>query len=116
MALREYTDGEGTVWQIWNVRPTTRYSSPLVRAERRLKATPHFYPDRRTGGFSLTPGLEKGWLCFECADEKRRLIPTPRDWDSCPEEALEGYLRAAKPIRRRIVDDGKGASAQPRTA
>jgi hypothetical protein len=112
MALREYTDSDGINWQIWNVRPTTRYSSPLVRAERRRKAAPHFYPDRRTGGFSLTPGLEKGWLCFECSDEKRRLIPAPRDWATCDDSALDRYLKAAKLIRRRIVDESDGPGAQ----
>lgn len=111
MALREYTDPKGTVWQIWNVRPTTRYASPLARAERREKRTPHFFPDRRKGGLSLTPGLEGGWLCFECADEKRRLIPAPTDWATCPDEALAGYLEAAKPTRRRIIDDSGDAGA-----
>jgi hypothetical protein len=113
MALREFTDPDGNLWQIWNVRPTTRYSAPLVRAERRKRPAPHFYPERRSGGFSLTPGLEKGWLCFECADEKRRLIPTPRDWDTCGVEALQRYLKAAKPIRRRVVDQSDGYGAQP---
>jgi hypothetical protein len=109
MALREFSDPTGTTWQIWSVKPTTRYSSPLARAERRERLSPHFHPNRRKGGgFSLTPGLEGGWLCFECGDEKRRLIPAPRDWESCPEETLASYLQAAKPIRRRIVDDAEG--------
>lgn len=115
MALREYTTPDGTLWQIWNVKPTARYSSPLARAERRVKLAPHYYPDRRKGGFSLTPGLERGWLCFECTDEKRRLVPAPRDWDTCSDETLAEYLRAAKPTRRRIVEGGEtaGAHAHP---
>ena len=109
MALREFTDPEGILWQIWNVRPTTRYSSPLVRAERRVRQAAHFYPNRRKGGFSLTPGLEGGWLCFESADEKRRLIPAPGDWATCGDDALAAYLEEARPIRRRIVDGGEAS-------
>jgi hypothetical protein len=109
MALREFTDSSGTAWQIWSVKPTTRYSSPLVRAERRKKPAPHYYPDRRRGGFSLTPGLEGGWLCLESGEEKRRLVPAPKDWESCSDEKMESYLHAAKPIRRRILDDADGS-------
>ena len=104
MALREFTDTDGIRWQIWNVRPTTRYSSPLARAERRKRVSHHFYPDRRKGGFSLTPGLERGWLCFECDQEKRRLVPAPDDWATCDEGALARYLASAKPTVRRIIE------------
>jgi hypothetical protein len=116
MALRELTDSDGTLWQIWNVKPTTRYSSPLARADRRVKTAAHFYPDRRKGGFTLTPGLERGWLCFECDREKRRLVPAPRDWETCSEGTLSAYLRAAKPIRRRIIDEGESVAAPLQTS
>lgn len=104
MALREFTDSRGSVWQVWNVHPTTRYSSPVVKGERRQKKAPHVEPERRRGNFSLTPGLETGWLCFESATEKRRLAPMPSDWEDCAEGVLEVYLAAARPIKRRVID------------
>ena len=116
MALREFTDPDGILWQIWNVRPTTRYSAPLARAERRKRPASHHYPERRKGGFSLTPGLEQGWLCFECDHEKRRLVPAPSDWATCDEHALARYLASAKPTVRRIVDRSEGGAPRARHA
>ncbi|MBW3628259.1 MAG: hypothetical protein KY464_03075 [Gemmatimonadetes bacterium] len=115
MALREFVGPDGILWQIWNVRPTTRYSPPLAGAERRSTPSPNYTPDRRKGGFALTPGLEDGWLCFESAEEKRRLVPPPRDWSTCSDAKLAQYLRSAMPIRRRIVDepDARESHAHP---
>jgi len=112
MALREFIDSDGILWQIWNVRPTTRYASPLAGSERRSAPVPNYTPDRRKGGFTLTPGLEDGWLCFESANEKRRLVPPPRDWSTCSEAKLAQYLKSAKPIRRRIVEEPDGSDSQ----
>ena len=46
------------------------------------------------------PGLLGGWLCFESATEKRRLLPIPRNWESASEERLNLLCRAATPVRR----------------
>ena len=70
---------------------------PLARAERREKVTPHFFPDRRKGGFSLTPGLEGGWLCFDSPVEKRRLFPIPEGWDRFADDELLRMCRSARP-------------------
>jgi len=42
-----------------------------------------------------------GWLCFECADEKRRLAPVPEGWDRADDETIEQWCCTAKPVVRR---------------
>jgi len=46
-------------------------------------------------------GLEGGWVCFQAGEEKRRLVPVPRDWDRCAEEEMERYLNRAVPVPSR---------------
>ena len=67
MALREFTDPEGTQWQVYDVVPTSAA---------RL----------------LTPDIQEGWIVFESATQKIRLIPPPSDWETCPEDQLLAYL------------------------
>jgi hypothetical protein len=107
LALREYLDASGVAWQVWHVVPTTRTTSPAVANERRQRADPGYAGDRRRKQFTLTPGMEGGWLCFESSAEKRRLAPVPGDWESCGDEALGEYLRSASPVSRRIIDGAR---------
>ena len=105
MALREYTDASGVAWQVWHVVPTTRTAAPPVANERRKRPDPNYVGDRRRKAFTLTPGMEGGWLCFDCSAEKRRLAPVPGDWETCDDAALGAYLDAAEPVSRRIIDE-----------
>ncbi len=66
MALREFADREGAVWRVWDCTSTN------------------------------IPGLLGGWLCFESATEKRRLLPIPPDWKTAPEDRL-GLLSGGYP-------------------
>lgn len=72
MKLRVFRDPEGTEWRAWDCTSTN------------------------------IPGLLGGWLCFESATEKRRLLPIPRDWETAPEERLARLCRMATPVRRTI--------------
>ena len=47
-----------------------------------------------------TREMRNGWLCFECAREKRRLPDPPSGWSEWPDEALERLRRAAAPATR----------------
>ena len=107
MALREYTGAAGVSWQVWHVVPTTRTVTPAFAHERRRQDGAEFPEDRRRRGFTLTPGMEGGWLCFESAAEKRRLAPVPGDWESCGDDALGRYLASASAVSRRIVDGAR---------
>jgi hypothetical protein len=70
MALREFADREGAVWRVWDCTSTN------------------------------IPGLLGGWLCFESATEKRRLLPIPPDWKTAPAHRLELLCRVATPVRK----------------
>lgn len=79
MASREFTDSHGVVWRVWDVTPT--HLHPLTRSEE--------YMEPWVGG----------WLTFECATEKRRLVaPYPSRWAQYDLSQLEALCRAAEPV------------------
>lgn len=103
MAYREFEDEAGRPWRVWDVYPT--------RAERRERE------DRRDGDrtgrgrrrseelrVAVRPELLDGWLCFEAAGERRRLIPVPDGWADAPVPRLVEWLACAAtaPLRRLI--------------
>jgi hypothetical protein len=79
MASREFTDRDGTVWRVWDVRPTSLH--PITRSEDFM------------GDFA------DGWLTFESPTERRRLpAPYPANWTSFDLPRLDALCRAAKPV------------------
>lgn len=90
-------DSEGNEWRVWDVLPYSSRQEERRRAERRqMPSAAYRGPERRTrpdrrvrSPHLLTPGLERGWLCFETGEEKRRLTPIPSGWDGCSEDELE---------------------------
>ncbi|CAN5653896.1 hypothetical protein BH23GEM5_BH23GEM5_03020 [soil metagenome] len=77
--MQEFTDPEGTAWQVYEVVPGSR---------------PQLIPQ----------GHEAGWLVFESATHKCRIVPIPPDWQTCSEEdlllLLESATRVAKSEHR----------------
>lgn len=106
MALRTFRSAGGVEWRVWSVVPGTRMVEERRRGERRSPDPVILYkggerrvsPDRRAGRPAVTTGLEGGWLCFECADEKRRLAPIPPGWEALPDEALEHLCAEGLPV------------------
>jgi len=75
MGLREFVDGAGTRWLVWETVP------------------------ERAGGLGEFAG---GWLTFDDGTERRRLAPVPDGWAVLPDARLVLMLRlAAPPARRR---------------
>lgn len=91
MGLREFTDGTGCRWRVWDIRPEQMHRA--ARAEDYLQA------------------VISGWLAFESEGgrEKRRLYPIPSGWESATEEELERLLDRAEPVR-----EGTGAQRSER--
>jgi hypothetical protein len=108
MALREFKDSRGMEWIAWDVPPTRELTHTRSGVERRTTPTPDYRPERRVirdrRRMQVGAGLERGWVCFQSPEEKRRLAPPPPDWESVETDALEELLGAAEPIARRGVD------------
>jgi len=79
MAVRAFTDSEGTSWRVWNTRPS---KEGLYSAE-----------------------FSAGWLTFESAKERRRLAPIPRDWEEVSLERLGLFCRMAIAVQRRSSNE-----------
>ena len=83
MAFRTFRDPEGREWQVWDVVPNREGDGGTRR---------HHY---------LPPEMAQGWLCFEAADQKRRLTPFPNDWEQRDDDAIHALCLAAQPVAQR---------------
>jgi hypothetical protein len=88
MAFRTFRDPDGREWQAWDVVPSRDAEAGT-----------------RSQGF-LPPEMAQGWLCFEAADEKRRLSPCPEGWDGRDDAAIHALCRDAHPVSRRRTAAG----------
>ena len=107
---RSFIDGSGKRWEVWLVLPTSRERRSVERrvlADRR--AEPRDTPERRSiltrrnsriPWLFLPAGYSSGWLCFQSGEEKRRLAPPPKDWESVTSQDLAGLLMQAKRVVR----------------
>ena len=80
MAHREFTDGDGQHWEVWEVRPSI--STDGVSAP----------------GILLGEDASRGWLAFQCPRERRRFYMPPEDWESFTEAQLSILCRHAVPV------------------
>ena len=71
MPERTFQDSSGTEWLVYDCAPR----ADLVR------------------GFALD--YQAGWLCFQSATEKRRLVKFPRDWENYSAKQLEELCEKA---------------------
>ena len=105
MGYRSFVDKLGVDWQAWDVIPALadrrmhdrRTSKTPVEGDRRRATDRRVTAGRRP---ALSSGLGDGWLCFEAAQEKRRLTPIPADWLVCALDGIRHYLALAKPAAR----------------
>ena len=106
MGYRVLKDSQGTEWQTWDVVPQLaerRLHDRRREVDQRPSADRRGIADRRIligRRPVIGNGLDGGWLCFEAPIQKRRLMPIPRDWLSCPQARLEQYCRDARPAVR----------------
>jgi hypothetical protein len=84
--LRGFTDSTGTEWRVWEVFPTQAGFSPATEV---LSKT------------TLLPAFANGWLCFESAQQKRRLAPIPQGWEFNEPTLLEQMCQQAEPVTAR---------------
>ena len=107
MAIREFTDGRGRYWVVWEVYPT------LGERRRRNAGPPAGIRERRRfveNRPRLSPKMERGWLAFEASDgERRRLAPipdSPTEWALASEDQLRTWcaMAEAAPPAKRLIE------------
>ena len=85
--MKNFRDSSNVSWTVFEVR---RQSSG------------------RADGAFLPSGFNDGWLCFECAVAKKRLVKYPERWRELSDRDLEKLLIEAQPAPRttfRIADE-----------
>lgn len=89
MAFRTFRDPEGRDWQVWDVVPSREAEFGTRSAK------------------FLPPEMAEGWLCFEAADQKRRLSPCPTGWEEREDHEIRELCEHALPVTgRRPVTRG----------
>jgi hypothetical protein len=73
--IREFKDSKGVNWRVWPTLPDLKRAHPAA--------------------------LHDGWLTFECAETKRRIVPIPDGWEYVPTDELEMLCNAAEEFRPR---------------
>jgi hypothetical protein len=94
MARRQFRDANGALWNVWDVIPDE--ALPLPTYDRRGTDRP-----AGTNGVAhrpLDPALERGWLCFQHEEERRRFVPVPPHWEEVPDGVLRVMLEIATPV------------------
>lgn len=111
---RTFRDDTARLWNAWDVHPVW---GERRAAQRRLgEGTPPVAlndrrrRERRVGTglrIALPPRLARGWIAFECDEERRRVAPIPDGWDDLDETGLRRLWRGAEelpPRRRGLVE------------
>jgi hypothetical protein len=88
MGLREFRDSRGLQWKVWNVTPDSL--------------------DKRTTAEDYMREWQDGWLCFECADNRRRLASFPPKWEDLSDAELEQLLERSQTVKRRAAGEASG--------
>jgi len=108
MPLREFTDADRRLWQVWDTVPKSETAEEYFAQHARFLDEPKRHRRWDAGGGAPAPatpprfteGREHGWLTFMCADEKRRLSPIPDHWADSSDSDLAGLLARAVKVPR----------------
>ena len=103
MAYREIRDAHGVRWEVWQVTPTMAERRADVvgllylKKERRLRVALRVL---------LGAAFRGGWLAFKSSDERRRLVPFPREWNTFSDSQLLGLLERSESVgaARRLIE------------
>jgi hypothetical protein len=85
MPVRTINDEGRVQWHVYDVTLPSRMGRPNQ---------PQINND--TGGFRVP----ESWLCFESANEKRRLSPIPEGWEGTSNEEMLRLLSLAIKVQR----------------
>ena len=114
MAYREYVDSCRIKWAVWYVAASRseRRECDTRRSEERAKADRRRRCEARPLRMRVSSPMSGGWLCFESATEKRRLVPVPPGWQCMSDRGLEELCARATAVAksaRHVVRTRAGA-------
>ena len=109
MPYRRFTDSQGKTWRVWDVLPSLvdrRLAIRRIRSIRIQHPDRRVLPDRRVdmsrSRLFFSPS-ERGWLCFESGDLRKRLSPAPEDWAVRNDADLEALCgQATEQVLRKL--------------
>jgi hypothetical protein len=113
MGLRILIDAKGKSWNVWEVPPRfSQQRSDVARREANRGHEPErrHLPERRVT--KAPPEWIHGWICFAGGEEKRRLCPMPKEWESATDVELEHYLHEAAPVVPKTLSKALDASPE----
>ena len=107
MPRRVFRSSAGVEWQVWSVIPGSLHGDERRHGYDRRSPDPVILykgPDRRTSGDRRRRHQHSvaiptnGWLVFDSAGERRRLMPIPPAWETRPADDLERFCERAVPV------------------
>ena len=110
---RDFRDDDDRLWNAWDVIPTWGERRTGERRHSAQGAPFHSGEKRRAERrvlhgirIALPEALAHGWLAFESANARRRLVPIPPEWEFLPDANLRDLWRTAQhlPPRRRLIE------------
>lgn len=92
---REFTDVLGNQWIVWEVYPRL-LERRLMRERRTLRRGTVDRRHELVGRATLPRQILGGWLAFQSAHERRRVIPAPDNWDDLEDRELRALLAVSR--------------------
>jgi hypothetical protein len=119
MPYREFMDSCRVEWSVWFVAASRseRRERDTRRSEERAKGDRRRRCEARPLRMRVSAPMAGGWLCFESATEKRRLMPVPPGWQRMSDRGLEELCARATVVAksarqvvrtRAVADDPRG--------
>lgn len=103
MAYKAFVDPQRRRWDVWDVHPAAIERRTGLDRRRAQRAEPERRVQVERRRMRLAPELREGWLCFECAGERRRLAPIPSGWEQLTEAELASLCLRADPAPRQML-------------
>ena len=95
MALREFPDSAGRIWEVWDTHPKEMNSAGTGES-----TFSKYMADQIVRGGSQPTSVrheyQAGWLTFKLGDHRRRLAPIPAQWESADDATMRSYLDSAQ--------------------
>lgn len=103
MGYKAFVDEQRRRWDVWDVHPAAIERRTGLDRRRTRRPDPERRVQAERRRMRLAPELRQGWLCFECAGERRRLAPIPTGWELLAEADLAALCLRATPAPRQMI-------------